>query len=111
MQVYLFSYGTLQKETVQLRLFKRILRGMKDVLPGYKAVSVDSRDEAYLAKGEQRYRQTAFASANENDEIEGIVFEITNEELAVSDDYEPEGYTRIKVKLKSGKDAWLYVAA
>lgn len=110
MQQYLFSYGTLQKEAVQLRLFERILHGTKDVLKGYKAVPILIGDEAFLAKGEQRHQQTALATANEKDEIEGMVFQITNEELTSADDYEPEGYTRIKVKLQSGKEAWLYVA-
>lgn len=110
MQDYLFSYGTLQKEAVQLRLFKRVLHGTKDVLKGYKTVSIQIHDEVFLAKGEQPHQQTAFASANEKDGIEGTVFQITNEELALADDYEPDGYTRIKVKLQSGKEAWLYVA-
>lgn len=110
MQDYLFSYGTLQNESVQRNLFGRVLRGTKDVVKGYKSVSIEIKDKAFLARGEQPHQQTAVASGKESDEIEGTAFEITNEELAVVDDYEPDGYTRIKVKLQSGNEAWLYVA-
>ena len=39
-----------------------------------------------------------------------MVFEITVEELLHADKYEPANYKRIKVKLESGKEAWIYVA-
>jgi gamma-glutamylcyclotransferase (GGCT)/AIG2-like uncharacterized protein YtfP len=110
MKTYLFSYGTLQKQTVQKDLFGRTLRGWPDVLAGYKTESVEITDKAFLAKGEQRMQQTAVASNNENDSIKGTVFELTKEELLAADKYEPEGYERINVKLGSGKEAWLYVA-
>jgi len=40
-----------------------------------------------------------------------MVFEITEEELANSDQYEPEPYTRITAMLASGNEAWIYVGA
>lgn len=110
MQDYLFSYGTLQKETVHVELFKRILQATEETHKGYKVVTIEVRDKVSLAKGKGRYQQTALATANEADENKGTVFEITKEELAVTDSYEPDNYTRIKVKLQSGKEAWLYIA-
>ncbi|GAA4737256.1 gamma-glutamylcyclotransferase family protein [Flavisolibacter ginsenosidimutans] len=106
----LFSYGTLQKTQTQIALFGRILQGWPDVLNGYKTTTVEIKDEAFLAKGEQTMQQTAVATNNENDSIEGTAFELTEEELLNADKYEPEGYERIKIKLASGKEAWLYVA-
>lgn len=41
--------------------------------------------------------------------VAGIVFEVTDEELAQSDAYEPAGYTRISTVLASGRVAWVYV--
>lgn len=104
---YLFSYGTLQRSETQLRLFGRLLRGASDTLKGYKTADIVIADETFLAKEESR-QLTAMAS--DGDEVNGKVFEVTTEELAMIDRYEPENYERILVKLDSGKDAWLYVA-
>jgi hypothetical protein len=38
------------------------------------------------------------------------VFTISKEELLLADNYETDDYKRIKVKLQSGKEAWVYVA-
>lgn len=110
MAEYLFSYGTLQKENVQLKLFKRLLIGTKDILPGYKTSSIEIKDKTFLSKGEQNIQQTAIPSNDKNDTIEGTVFEISTTELLIADKYEPGNYKRIKVKLLSGKKVWIYVA-
>jgi gamma-glutamylcyclotransferase (GGCT)/AIG2-like uncharacterized protein YtfP len=106
----LFSYGTLQKETVQLELFGRLLTGAKDVLEGYKLASIEITDEAFLAKGEEKFQWTLIRSNDNADLIEGTAFEISGEELLLADKYEPENYKRVKVTLLSGKKAWIYVA-
>lgn len=111
MKEYLFSYGTLQKEKVQLELFGRTLRGTTDVLRGYKTAPIEIKDEAVLAKSEQKYHLIAVPSTNKNDFIKGIVLELTEEELLIADGYETEDYKRISAMLDSGKDSWVYVAA
>ena len=108
MKEYLFSYGTLQKDEVQLELFGRLLAGTKDILKGYKTSSIEIRDESFLSKGEQKYQLTAIISDDKTDTIEGTVFEITRDELLIADEYEPEEYERVKVQLESGKQAWVY---
>ena len=110
MNQYLFSYGTLQKEKVQIELFGRILQGSGDTLIGYKVSTIEIKDESFLLKGEQKYQLTAVIS-KDNDNIKGIVFEITEEELRLADKYEPVNYKRVKVVLESGKEAWIYIAA
>jgi gamma-glutamylcyclotransferase (GGCT)/AIG2-like uncharacterized protein YtfP len=110
MKELLFSYGTLQKEKVQVELFGRLLHGMKDILEGYQLSSIEIKDEAFLSKGENKYQRTLIASNNKVDRIEGTVFEISEEELFLADKYEPDNYKRIKVVLRSGKEAWVYVA-
>src|SRR5215211_2425273 len=110
MKEYLFSYGTLQKEKVQTELFGRILQGSGDVLRGYRAATIEIKDESFLSKGEQEYQLIAINSKDKNDSIKGTVFELTEEELFLADEYEPDGYKRVKIVLESGKEAWVYVA-
>jgi gamma-glutamylcyclotransferase (GGCT)/AIG2-like uncharacterized protein YtfP len=107
MDEFLFSYGTLQKETIQLQLFGRKLKGTGDILEGYTVSTIEITDENFLSKGEDKFQQTLVPS---NDSIKGTVFEITEEELLLTDRYEPSNYKRIKVELSSGKAAWLYKA-
>ncbi|MGZ8557561.1 MAG: gamma-glutamylcyclotransferase family protein [Chitinophagaceae bacterium] len=109
MKEYLFSYGTLQKEKVQIELLGKILEGSNDTLSGYKVSAVEIKDESFLSKGEEKIQQIAIISKDKKDSINGKVFEITAEELLLTDKYEPDGYKRIKVVLKSGKAAWIYV--
>jgi gamma-glutamylcyclotransferase (GGCT)/AIG2-like uncharacterized protein YtfP len=111
MTEYLFSYGTLQKDEVQLELFGRRLARTKDFLKDYKVSSIEIRDESFLSKGEKKYQLTAIISDNTKDAIEGTVFEVSEEELLLADKYEPEGYKRVRVELESGKQAWVYLAA
>jgi hypothetical protein len=106
----LFSYGTLQKEKVQLELFRRTLKGATDVLRGYKAVEIEIKDEDVLAKSAQKYHLIAIPSKDKNDFINGVVFELTEEELLIADEYETEDYKRISSVLESGKRSWVYVA-
>jgi len=110
MKEFLFSYGTLQKEKIQVELFGRLLHGREDVLEGYKISSIEIEDEAFLSKGEDTYQRTLIPSNNKTDKIEGTVFEISEEELLLADKYEPDNYKRIKVMLRSGKQAWIYTA-
>lgn len=110
MTEYLFSYGTLQKENVQIELFGRRLTGVKDLLKGYKFSPVEITDELFLSKGEEKYQLTIIHSKNEKDIINGTVFEMIEKELFLADKYEPVNYKRSKVTLASGKEAWIYAA-
>ena len=109
MKENLFSYGTLQKEKVQMDLFGRILHGSADILRGYKTTTIEIRDESFLSKSEEKYQLTLIATANKNDIIQGTVLDITEEELLLTDTYEPDNYKRSKVVLDSGKEAWIYL--
>jgi gamma-glutamylcyclotransferase (GGCT)/AIG2-like uncharacterized protein YtfP len=110
MKEYLFSYGTLQKEKVQIALFGRILQGSGDTLRGHRVSVIEIKDESFLSKGEEKYQQTLIVSSDNNDTIKGTVLEITGKELRLADKYEPGNYKRIKIVLESGKEAWIYVA-
>jgi hypothetical protein len=111
MQEYLFSYGTIQRDKVQIELFGRELNGTKDKLIGYQLGSIEIKDESFQDKSEQKYHLIAICSNDQKDTIEGTVFELSMEELLAADKYEPEEYKRVKAGLESGKQAWVYVAA
>ena len=110
MKEFLFSYGTLQEENVQIELFGRILLGSRDILRGYSASTIEIKDESFLANAEKQYHLIAIPSNDKNDSINGTVFEISKEELLLADKYEPEEYKRVQVVLESGIEAWIYVA-
>ena len=106
----LFSYGTLQDKRVQIANFGRELIGRKDVLPGFVRGKVPIVDQEITSSSGEAYYVNAELSANPKDAISGMVFEVTEEELAAADEYEkPANYHRIVVTLGSGDRAWVYV--
>ncbi len=108
---YLFSYGTLQLEAVQLSTFKRTLRGCADRLPGYSLTLLEISDPSVVALSGKTHHPIVTPSADPAAAVEGVVFEVTAEELLVSDEYEVDDYRRVKLPLESGKVAWVYVKA
>ena len=51
----------------------------------------------------------ARATGVPDDEIPGILFEISEAELHATDAYEVDVYARVEVVLGSGRAAWVYV--
>jgi hypothetical protein len=85
---YLFSYGTLQHEAVQLSSFGRRLDGAPDAMPGYRQSLVEITDPAVLATSGARFHPIMEPSPNPADEVAGTVFQVTPAELAATDAYE-----------------------
>jgi hypothetical protein len=54
-KILLFSYGTLQLESVQLASFGRVLAGSRDAIPGFKKTLVEITDPDVLAKSGERF--------------------------------------------------------
>jgi gamma-glutamylcyclotransferase (GGCT)/AIG2-like uncharacterized protein YtfP len=106
---HLFSYGTLQKQNVQLETFGRFLTGHPDTLVGYKLSMIEIEDQAVVATSGQTHHPIIKQTNQNNDTIKGVVFEITATELKQADHYEVDSYKRINVTLKSGKSAWVYI--
>lgn len=106
----LFSYGTLQLESVQRAQFGRLLDGTDDLLAGYAVVEIQIRDPAVLdASGIEIHR--ALVPDPDAPPIPGKVFRLTETELAAADVYESENYRRVAATLVSGATAWIYVKA
>ena len=109
--VWLFSYGTLQQEEVQLATFGRRLEGRADALPGYATSLFEITDRDVIATSGKVHHLMAKPTGNSADEVQGVAFRITTAELAAADTYEVSAYKRIAVRLKSGLEAFVYVAA
>ena len=105
----LFSYGTLQLERVQLETFGRTLKGYPDLLMGYRRETIRIKVESVINLSGIEEHTIISYTGNSSDIVEGVVLCITEDELMRADDYETEDYKRIRVKLKSGKEAWVYV--
>jgi gamma-glutamylcyclotransferase (GGCT)/AIG2-like uncharacterized protein YtfP len=108
---YLFSYGTLQLEKVQLESFGRKLEGNLDIFPSYKLEQVKITDESVLAKSGTDYHPIAIKTDSKEDQIEGMLFLISTEELKQADLYAVAAYKRIKMTFRSGIEGWVYVSA
>jgi gamma-glutamylcyclotransferase (GGCT)/AIG2-like uncharacterized protein YtfP len=108
-KVLLFSYGTLQYRNIQIAHFGRELTGHADVLPGYKRGKVPIKDPEVVAQSGETHYENVLPSSSPEDEVHGMVYEITGEELAAADKYEADAdYERVLVTLRSGARAWVY---
>lgn len=107
----LFSYGTLQLERVQMASFGRLLDGEEDAMPGYRRAMVEITDPEVIRQSGERFHPIVSPSDDPSDEVTGKVFRITATELAAADRYEVADYKRVAVRLRSGKDAWVYIRA
>src|SRR6266853_4723553 len=108
----LFSYGTLQQESVQLSTFGRLLEGQRDELLGFEQSLVRIEDPQVVAtSGKTHHANVTFNGRNDT-RVSGTVFDVTDAELAAADQYERlAAYKRIAAMLASGKQAWVYVDA
>lgn len=107
----LFSYGTLQYENVQFANFGRILQGSPDQLPAFKLSMLEITDPAVIAISGEGFHPVITYTGNLEEQVNGIVFEISPIELERADIYEVSEYKRINVELASGISAWVYVNA
>jgi len=107
----LFSYGTLRYEKVQIATFGRKLSGKTDALPGYHLSQLKITDAAVIEKSGEDVHSVIQFTGDPKDQISGVVFEVSLDELEQADHYEVADYKRVKVQLLSGTTAWVYVSA
>ena len=106
---HLFSYGTLQLESVQLSLFGRTLTGHRDILPHFEHALLKIEDPAEVAALGKTHHAIAKFTGHADDEVAGTALLVTMDELLKADAYEPPEYQRVRVVLRSGTHAWVYV--
>jgi len=108
----LFSYGTLQDESVQLSTFGRRLEGQRDQLVSFERSQVKIDDPEVAARLGMTHHANVTFNGNDESRVPGMAFEIAEAELASVDGYEAEfSYTRVDATLASGRRAWVYVHA
>ena len=106
----LFSYGTLQQPQVQMSTFGRLLDGQPDELVGFEQSLLAIEDPEFVATSGQSHHAIVTFTGRDDSRVSGMVFELSDSELASADGYEPAGYTRIATTLASGNQAWVYAA-
>lgn len=107
----LFSYGTLQQPSVQRASFGRLLQGTADAMPGYRQSMLEITDPEVLRTSGERFHPIVEPSGNPADEVTGYAYLVSAQELEAADRYEVADYRRVRVQLKSGREAWVYVRA
>ena len=66
---YLFSYGTLQLDRVQIETYGRLLEGVKDSLLNYKLDKLKITDDEVIKKSGKEFHPIAMKTAISNDMI------------------------------------------
>src|SRR5690606_34137159 len=69
--ILLFSYGTLQLESVQLASFGRRLDGSPDAIRGYVQTMLEITDPEVLATSGERFHPIVSPSDNLDDAVQG----------------------------------------
>jgi hypothetical protein len=108
---FLFSYGTLQLEAVQMALFGRQLTGTSDTLKGFELVPLKIEDQDVVAVSGKAHHTMATFTGRASDVVPGIVFAMTPDEIQNADKYEVPDVKRVSLVLQSGVRAWSYVDA
>ena len=108
---FLFSYGTLQLEAVQMEMFGRQLAGSSDALRGFELVLLKIEDQTVIAISGKALHTMAKFTGRASDLISGTVFAVTPDEIQNADKYEVAAVKRVAVVLQSGIRAWAYVDA
>ncbi len=101
----LFAYGSLQNEDIQKDLFGRILEGTPEKLIGYVVKQIQIEEEFGIVN-----YPIITQTENQENTINGMVYEISTKELHQSDLYEGLHYKRVEVQLQSKQKAWAYSA-
>ena len=105
----LFSYGTLQLESVQTDTFKRLLIGHKDALVKYTVSKIKITDPKVIESSGTNMHPILKYTGNDSDIVEGTLFELTDKELLKADGYEVDDYKRDTVVFRSGKTGFVYL--
>jgi len=97
---------------VQLSTFGRRLDGQRDELLRFEQSFVRIEDPQVVATIGKTHHANVKFNGNEDSRVPGMVFEITDAELARVDEYEVAfSYNRVAAMLASGRKAWVYVHA
>ena len=106
----LFSYGTLQRDDVQIATLGRLLHGRADTLVGATLARVPIDDPVVTARLGASHHANVVFQGEHTSRVAGMVFEVSDDELVRVDGYEaPFTYARVRARLASGQETWVYV--
>ena len=103
----LFSYGTLRHPAIQAAVFGRTLSGTPDRLLGFARANFEVSDPEFVA-AYGSHHVIVQRTGRDDDQVPGVVLELTDAELAMADAYEPAGYERVEARFASGRQGWVY---
>ena len=85
---YLFSYGTLQLESVQLEIFGVKLAGEKDTLCAYIVEDMRILDAKVIAASGEDIHPILKYTGQEQDRVSGMVLEINDKGILQKKDFQ-----------------------
>ena len=94
---------------MQLANYGRPLDGMPDALCGHRLEDVIIGNPDVVRLSGKAVHRIARATGDPADRSPGVVFELSDAELAATDAYEGDRYARVEVTLESGTRAFVYV--
>ncbi|MCX2745567.1 gamma-glutamylcyclotransferase [Mangrovivirga sp. M17] len=103
-----FAYGTLRDDSIQKKLFSRLLKGIKDSLCGFRQYNIQWIENIDGKNIYSTYPAIS-KSGNDQDLIDGYLYELTDDELLITDEYEGDEYQRIIITTNSGTEAFVYI--
>jgi gamma-glutamylcyclotransferase (GGCT)/AIG2-like uncharacterized protein YtfP len=98
----LFVYGSLMDPEVRRAVLGRDVEVIPDSVRGYRLARIWYGKDTYPVVIEDRDCEEI---------IEGGVISVSKDDLAALDRYEGPFYRRDLVRLRSGKETWVYVKA
>lgn len=102
-----FSYGTLQQDSVQKDLFGRLLEGESLEIRGFQVQDVKITDPEVIRLSGKDIHPGIQRTHDKSHVVSGTLLLVTQQELEKMDHYEVSDYKRIKVH-QDGKSFWLY---
>ena len=92
-----FVYGSLRDSRVQKAVIGRKITGENDFIDGHRVENAKISIFCF-----------PMIIPDDSCSVEGLVLKLTGEELSKVDDFENDHYIRKRLKLRSGREAWVY---
>ena len=80
-------------------------------MSGYVVTELQITDQKVIKSSGTNMHPILHFTGSSEDEVSGTALEVSTKELENADKYEVKDYKRVSAKLKSGRTAWIYVAA
>ena len=106
----IFNYDASKSNDIRLHNNSNKHNGTKDTLSGYKLHDLNIGKLTSIEQNEVRNQSIAMKSTDHSNKIEGLVFEITGDELIQIDKSKVYDSKRVMETTDLGAEVWVYVA-